>query len=114
MARPTTLAENRRVLIDGNLITSIGDASIEGVKHSEVIDCGGRTLMSRLIDSHNHFNMNAPGGLAAVEAMRWDDEYLSAVESFHKLALGSARRTQIKEPIKVRDHKESFEVIYER
>ena len=49
-----------------------------------------------------------------VEAMRWDDEYLSAVESFHKLALGSARRTQIKEPIKVRDHKESFEVIYER
>jgi hypothetical protein len=45
-----------------------------------------------------------------VEAMRWDDEYLSSVQSFYK----PARRTQIKEPIKVRDHKESFEVIYER
>jgi len=48
------VAENGRVLVEGNLIKTIGDAGLKGVKGSTVIDCAGRTLIPGLIDVHWH------------------------------------------------------------
>jgi imidazolonepropionase-like amidohydrolase len=60
------------VLVEGNLIKAIGkDIAVRA--DAVVIDGGGRTLMPGLIDSHSHFNMNANGGVRAMEAMRWDE-----------------------------------------
>jgi imidazolonepropionase-like amidohydrolase len=67
------LATNRRVLVEGNLIKTIGDKGLKGAKHTKVIDCGGRTLMPGLIDSHTHFNVLIDGGLKELEAARWDE-----------------------------------------
>jgi imidazolonepropionase-like amidohydrolase len=67
------LATGRRVLVEGNLIKKIGDKDLKATKHATVIDCGGRTLMPGLIDSHSHFNMNAGGGVNQQEGMRWDE-----------------------------------------
>jgi imidazolonepropionase-like amidohydrolase len=67
------LATGRRVLVEGNLIKKIGDKDLKAAKHATVIDCGGRTLMPGLIDSHSHFNMNAGGGVNQQEGMRWDE-----------------------------------------
>ncbi|GAI58714.1 unnamed protein product [marine sediment metagenome] len=67
------LATNRRVLVEGNLIKTIGDKGLKGAKHAKVIDCGGRTLMPGLIDSHSHFNVEIDGGLKELEAARWDE-----------------------------------------
>jgi imidazolonepropionase-like amidohydrolase len=67
------LATGKRVLVEGNLIKKIGDKDLKAAKHATVIDCGGRTLMPGLIDSHSHFNMNAGGGVNQQEGMRWDE-----------------------------------------
>jgi imidazolonepropionase-like amidohydrolase len=67
------LATGRRVLVEGNLIKKIGNKDLKATKHATVIDCGGRTLMPGLIDSHSHFNMNAGGGVNQQEGMRWDE-----------------------------------------
>ena len=67
------LATGRRVLVEGNLIKKIGNKDLKATKHAIVIDCGGRTLMPGLIDSHSHFNMNAGGGVNQQEGMRWDE-----------------------------------------
>ena len=48
-----SLAEGRKVLVEGNLIASIGDASLSA-DGAEVIDCEGRTLMPGLMDAHVH------------------------------------------------------------
>ncbi len=50
---------NRRVLIEGNLIKTIGDENLGGAEHATVIDGGGRTLMPGLIDGHAHMMINA-------------------------------------------------------
>jgi len=65
------LAMGTDILVEGNLIKQVG----KGIKApgAEVIDGGGRTLMPGLIDSHTHFNMNAPGGVTGQEGMRWDE-----------------------------------------
>jgi imidazolonepropionase-like amidohydrolase len=67
------LATGRRLLVEGNLIKKIGNKDLKATKHATVIDCGGRTLMPGLIDSHSHFNMNAGGGVNQQEGMRWDE-----------------------------------------
>jgi imidazolonepropionase-like amidohydrolase len=67
------LATNRRVLVEGNLIKTIGDETLSANKGATVIDGAGRTLMPGLIDSHSHFNMNADGGVNQQEGMRWDE-----------------------------------------
>ena len=66
-----TLNMNTNVLVEGNLIKSIGP-SITLPEGTEAIDGGGATLMPGLIDSHVHFNMAIEGGLGAIEASRWD------------------------------------------
>ena len=67
------LYENHQVLIEGNLIRAISAGEIETRSGATVIDGSGRTLMPGLIDSHSHLNMNANGGLNAMEGMRWDE-----------------------------------------
>jgi imidazolonepropionase-like amidohydrolase len=67
------LAMNRRVLVEGNLIKTIGDETLKANKDATVIDGGGRTLMPGLIDSHTHFNVEIDGGLKELEAARWDE-----------------------------------------
>ena len=67
------LATNRRVLVEGNLIKAVGDETLKAGKGATVINGGGRTLMPGLIDSHAHFNVAMSGGLAALEAARWDE-----------------------------------------
>jgi imidazolonepropionase-like amidohydrolase len=54
------LAMGRQVLIEGNLIKSIGDKSLKAAKDAVVIDCGGRTLMPGLHDMHTHIGIFRP------------------------------------------------------
>jgi imidazolonepropionase-like amidohydrolase len=67
------LANSKRVLIEGNVIKSVGGKELKANNGVVVIDGGGGTLMPGLIDSHVHFNMNADGGISAMEGMRWDE-----------------------------------------
>ncbi|MCP4391262.1 MAG: amidohydrolase family protein, partial [Gammaproteobacteria bacterium] len=53
------LIENARVLVEGNLIKSIGDETLKGAEHAVVIDGGGRTLTPGFIDSHTHISLIA-------------------------------------------------------
>ena len=66
-----SLAMNTNVLIEDNLIASVGP-SITLPEGAEVIDGGGRTLMPGLIDSHVHFYLSMDGGRPAMETSRWD------------------------------------------
>jgi imidazolonepropionase-like amidohydrolase len=66
-----SLKMNTNVLVEGNLIAAVGP-SITLPEGTEVINGDGATLMPGLIDSHVHFNMAIDGGLAAIEASRWD------------------------------------------
>ena len=66
-----SLKMNTNVLVEGNLIAAVGP-SIALPEGTEVINGDGATLMPGLIDSHVHFNMAIDGGLAAIEASRWD------------------------------------------
>lgn len=65
------LIEGRNVLIEGELIVTVGDTSVlaEG---AEEIACNGRTLMPGLIDMHSHLGLQMPG-LAAVENAVWEE-----------------------------------------
>lgn len=56
------LIEGRRVTVEGNKIKSIEPASDQVAEGTEVMDCGGRTLMPGLIDAHWH-SMMAPIGM---------------------------------------------------
>jgi imidazolonepropionase-like amidohydrolase len=51
------LARGMSVLIEGNKISSISKGPIPAPQGAKVIDCGGRTLMPGLIDSHTHIFM---------------------------------------------------------
>ena len=67
-----TLHENTKVLVENNLIKSVGP-SILVPTDAEVIDGGGRTLMPGLIDAHVHLLYSStPDSIPAREAMRWD------------------------------------------
>ncbi len=67
-----TLIEGQNVLIEGNLISAVGDTSLEA-KGANQIDCDGRTLMPGLIDAHTHLYMNMPGGVGGMEGGAWDE-----------------------------------------
>ncbi|MHA3980954.1 metal-dependent hydrolase family protein [Halovulum sp. GXIMD14794] len=66
-----SLAEGRNVLVEGNLIAAIGDATLIAEDATE-IDCAGRTLMPGMIDAHTHLYMNMPGGVSGMESGTWD------------------------------------------
>ncbi len=65
------LVQDRNILVEGNLIASIGDASLTA-EGADVVDCAGRTLMPGLIDAHSHIYMNMPGGVGGMESGTWD------------------------------------------
>jgi imidazolonepropionase-like amidohydrolase len=67
------LDKNKRVLVEGNLIKTIGDTTLKAAKGATVIDCAGRTLMPGLIDSHTHFNLMLDGGPLALENATWEE-----------------------------------------
>lgn len=66
-----SLAEGRNVLVEGNLIATIGDASLTA-EGAEAVDCGGRTLMPGLIDMHSHLGLQM-AGVVAVETAVWEE-----------------------------------------
>ena len=67
-----TLNMNSSVLVEGNLIKSVG-SSISLPEGTEVIDGGGRTLMPGLIENHAHLMLMGPT-LPAMEGMTtWED-----------------------------------------
>jgi imidazolonepropionase-like amidohydrolase len=65
------LIEDKRVLVEDNLIKAIGDETLKAESSATVIDGGGRTLMPGLIDGHSHLGAQT-GGLLATEAAPWD------------------------------------------
>ena len=77
---------DRRVLVDGNLIKTIGDETLEVAEGATVIDGGGRTLMPGLIDAHVHLNMQFGGhgtdrGIQGMQNMTWEEIGALAYES---------------------------------
>ena len=67
-----TLNMNTSVLVEGNLIKSVG-SSISLPEGTEIIDGGGRTLMPGLIENHAHLMLMGPT-LPAMEGMTtWED-----------------------------------------
>jgi imidazolonepropionase-like amidohydrolase len=70
------LITGKDVLVEKNLIKEIA-SNIKAPEGAMVIDGSGKTLMPGLIDSHVHFNVVLEGGLANIEAARWD--YIGAL-----------------------------------
>jgi imidazolonepropionase-like amidohydrolase len=83
------LHEAMQVLVEGNLIKSVGGDIEAG--NAQVIDGAGRTLMPGLIDAHVHLNLQLldnPAGIAGISNMTWEelgalakqssDEYLAS------------------------------------
>ena len=54
------LAMNKRVLVEGNLIKTIGGESLKADKDATVLDGEGRTLMPGLHDMHTHISISRP------------------------------------------------------
>jgi imidazolonepropionase-like amidohydrolase len=52
------LMMGKRVLVEGNVIKTIGDETLKANKGATVIDGDGRTLMPGMIDAHTHFSLN--------------------------------------------------------
>jgi imidazolonepropionase-like amidohydrolase len=70
--KSTDLSKNQDVLIEGELIKSIG-TGLKVAADVEVIDGGGRTLMPGLIEGHGHLQMNGTS-LADIENNRnWEE-----------------------------------------
>jgi len=65
------LAKNKRVLVEGNFIKTIGDKDLKGAKHAEIIDGGGRTLVPGMIDTHTHLALGLPVG--NMQDLPWDE-----------------------------------------
>jgi imidazolonepropionase-like amidohydrolase len=68
----TELTEGQNVLVTGNLIEAIGDASLSA-EGATAVDCDGRTLMPGLVEGHAHLMLMGPS-LPVMEAnMTWED-----------------------------------------
>ncbi|MGE3876847.1 MAG: amidohydrolase family protein [Parvibaculaceae bacterium] len=81
--KATKLLDGKRVVVEGNKIKSIEDASQPAAEGVEAIDCGGRTLMPGLIDAHWHAMM---ASLPLMDLMTADVGYISiaAAEEAHR------------------------------
>lgn len=47
------LLTGKRIMVEGNLIKTIGDQTLKANKDATVINGGGRTLMPGMIDGHD-------------------------------------------------------------
>ena len=75
-----TLDMNTNVLVENNLIKSIG-SSITLPEETQVIDGGGRTLLPGFIDNHVHLMLPGPT-LPSMEAnSTWEDLAIAGVAS---------------------------------
>ena len=78
---------NTSVLIEGNLIKSVG-ASITLPEGTEVIDGGGRTLMPGLIGAHEHLNfMGAVTSFFDLEFANWEEVGAQAAANARNLLM---------------------------
>lgn len=87
------IIEGRGVLIEGKRIKAL-TASADVVTDTDVIDCGGRTLMPGMIDAHWHSIL---AGISQVVAMTADIPYV------HLVAAQEAERTVLRGFTTVRD-----------
>ena len=53
-----TLAMDMNVLVEGNLIKTIGDETLKANQGATVIDGGGRTIMPGMIEAHAHLSLH--------------------------------------------------------
>jgi imidazolonepropionase-like amidohydrolase len=67
------LTTGRRVLVEGNLIKSIGGEDLKARKGSAVVDGGGRTLMPGLIEAHAHLMLMGPSLPVMESGTTWED-----------------------------------------
>jgi len=67
-----TLATNKRVLVEGNLIKTIGDETLKANSDATVVDGGGRTLMPGLIEAHAHLMLMGPSLPAMESNTTWE------------------------------------------
>ncbi|MGY6635088.1 MAG: amidohydrolase family protein [Alkalilacustris sp.] len=87
------LRDGMSVLVQGNRITALVPAT-EAVEDAETVDCGGRTLLPGLIDSHWHATLCAVTQMVGMTA---DVAYI------HLLAAREAGRTLMRGFTTVRD-----------
>ena len=66
------LDNGKNVLVEDNLIKTIGDKTLKANDGTTVVECGGRTLLPGLIDMHSHLGLQMPG-IAAVENALWEE-----------------------------------------
>ena len=66
--RSGTLKANTNVLVEGNMIASVGGRESADIDIT-VVDGGGRTLMPGLIDSHMHFAGYTPFNINARQSV---------------------------------------------
>ncbi|MGI9520061.1 MAG: amidohydrolase family protein, partial [Hyphomicrobiaceae bacterium] len=84
-----TLAKKRNVFVEGKLIKAIGDSSLKAASDATVVDCGGRTLMPGLIDSHIHINGYKDGNILTWQDTTWEEiGARAAAMAQEKLAMG--------------------------
>ncbi|PYG31655.1 metal-dependent hydrolase family protein [Pelagimonas varians] len=75
-----TLVMNQSVLVENNLIKTIGGNDLTGSADAVVIDGGGQTLMPGLIEGHAHLMLMGPS-LPAMEAnTTWEDFAIHGVK----------------------------------
>ena len=77
------LIEGKRVVVEGNKIKAVENATASAAEGTTVIDGGGRTLMPGLIDAHWHAMMAA---MSMLDLMTADIGYISiaAAEEAHR------------------------------
>jgi imidazolonepropionase-like amidohydrolase len=75
-----TLATNKRVLVEGNLIKTIGDETLKANSDATVVDGGGRTLMPGLIEAHAHLMLMGPSLPAMESNTTWEDFAIHGVK----------------------------------
>ncbi|WP_119387965.1 metal-dependent hydrolase family protein [Taklimakanibacter lacteus] len=92
--KSTRLLGGKRVVIEGNKIKSIEDASQPAAEGIETIDGGGRTLMPGLIDAHWHSMM---ASLPIMDLLTADVGYINLA------AAEEARRTLMRGFTSIRD-----------
>ncbi|MGE3830463.1 MAG: amidohydrolase family protein, partial [Parvibaculaceae bacterium] len=89
----STLLEGHGVLVEGKFIKALVPAG-DTVTDTDLIDCGGRTLMPGMIDAHWH---SVLAGISQIAAMTADIPYI------HLVAAQEAERTILRGFTTVRD-----------
>ena len=77
----TELTEGQNVLVTGNLIEAIGDASLSA-DGATAVDCDGRTLMPGLVEGHADLRCQACATPSDISDIRADIDAVDAAGRF--------------------------------